>query len=72
MCEVLRLSAYGESILAFDAEMAQIWGRLRVPHPENALDKQIAATALIHDLVVVTRNIAHFQSSGVGLLNPFD
>ena len=65
------MSTYGDSILAFDGEMAQIWGRLRVPHPENALDKQIAATALIYDLVVVTRNIAHFQSSGVRLLNPF-
>ena len=44
--------------------MAQLWGRLRVPHPENPLDKQIAATALMHDLVVVTRNTAHFEATG--------
>lgn len=63
---------YGEAVLDFDEEMAQVWGRLRVPHHENALDKQIAATALIHDLIVVTRNIAHFKPTGARLLNPFE
>lgn len=62
---------YASSILTFDADMAQVWGRLRVPHPENPLDKQIAATALIHDLTVVTRNVSHFCSTGARLLNPF-
>jgi predicted nucleic acid-binding protein len=62
---------YADAILAFDAEMAQLWGRLRVPHPENPLDKQIAATALMYDLVVVTRNTAHFEATGARLLNPF-
>lgn len=40
----------GDRVLPFDADAAQIWGRLRVPHPENAIDKQIAAMALLHDL----------------------
>lgn len=62
---------YAEAILPFDEETAHVWGRLRVPHPENPLDKQIAATALIYDLTVVTRNIAHYQPTGVRLLNPF-
>jgi toxin FitB len=62
---------YARAILPIDEEIAQVWGRLRVPNPENPLDKQIAATALIHDLVVVTRNPAHFTPTGVGLLNPF-
>ena len=62
---------YSEAILPFDADMAHAWGRLRVPHPENALDKQIAATALLHDLAVVTRNEAHFAQTGVRLVNPF-
>jgi predicted nucleic acid-binding protein len=44
---------------------------LRVPHPENALDKQIAATALIYDLIVVSRNSAHYAPTGVRLVNPF-
>jgi predicted nucleic acid-binding protein len=62
---------YQESILDIDQDVAQLWGRLRVPHPENALDKQIAATALIYDLTVVTRNQADFRQTGVPVLNPF-
>lgn len=65
------LTGYSNRILALDADSAQVWGRLRVPHPENALDKQIAATALIHDLTVVTRNTRHYVGTGVKLLNPF-
>jgi hypothetical protein len=44
---------------------------LRVPNPENPLDKQVAATALIYDLTVVTRNVAHYATTGVRVLNPF-
>ena len=62
---------YADRILPFDEETAHVWGRLRVPNPENPLDKQIAATALIHDLVVVTRNSAHFAPTGVRVTNPF-
>jgi toxin FitB len=64
-------SEYADAILAFDEEIAQVWGRLRVPHPENPLDKPIAATALIYDLTVATRNTAHYSPTGVKLLNPF-
>lgn len=65
------MTEYSESILPFDADTAQIWGRLRVPHPENPLDKQIAATALIYDLTLVTRNVRRFAETGVKLLEPF-
>lgn len=65
------LAEYSESILSFDADAAQVWGRLRVPHPENPLDKQIAATALLYDLILVTRNIRHFVATGVKILDPF-
>jgi predicted nucleic acid-binding protein len=64
------LAEYGENVLPFDADAAQVWGRLRVPHPENPLDKQIAATALLYDLVLVTRNVKHFASTGVRLVDP--
>ncbi|MGH9204841.1 MAG: type II toxin-antitoxin system VapC family toxin [Vicinamibacterales bacterium] len=62
---------YADAILPFDEEIAQIWGRLRVPHAENPLDKQIAATALIYALTVVTRNVSHYEPTGVAVLNPF-
>jgi predicted nucleic acid-binding protein len=62
---------YAAAILAFDADVAQVWGRLRVPNPDHPLDKQIAATALIYDLVVATRNTAHYAPTGVRVLNPF-
>jgi predicted nucleic acid-binding protein len=65
------LAEYSENVLPFDADAAQLWGRLRVPHPENPLDKQIAATALLYDLVLVTHNVRHFQPTGVKLLDPF-
>ena len=62
---------YADAILDFDQEAAHVWGRLRVPHAENPLDKQIAATALMYGLTVVTRNVPHFESTGVTILNPF-
>ncbi|ODV42499.1 DNA-binding protein [Cupriavidus sp. UYMMa02A] len=66
------LNDFAQNILPVDADVCQIWGRLRVPHPEHALDKLIAATALIHDLTVATRNVEDFAGLGVRVLNPFD
>lgn len=65
------LAEYSDWILDVDAEIAQAWGALRTPHPENALDKLIAATALIHDLTVVTRNARHFRLPGLEVIDPF-
>ena len=62
---------YQDHILDINQDIAQLWGRLRAPHPENALDKQIAATALIYELTVVTRNHKDFVKTGVHVLNPF-
>ena len=65
------LRDYADQILALDIDVAQIWGRLRVPHPEHSMDKQLTATALIYDLTLVTRNLADFAGIDVRLLNPF-
>jgi toxin FitB len=66
------LRDFDERILEFGNEEAQVWGRLRVPRHENAIDKQIAATALTHDLTLVTRNVDDLQGLGAQLLNPFN
>ncbi len=65
------LIEYQDHILDINQDIAQLWGRLRAPHPENALDKQIAATALIYELTVVSRNHKDFVKTGVRVLNPF-
>ena len=65
------LLQFDDHILPFDVDCAQVWGQLRVPHPENPLDKQIAAIAWVHGLTVVTGNDAHFRATGVPLHNPF-
>jgi len=65
------LDQYAGSVLPFDADIAEVWGRLMAIHPRHALDKQIAATALVYDLAVVTRNVADFAGLGVEVINPF-
>lgn len=66
------LRTYEDNILDFTQAEAQVWGKLRAPHYENAIDKQIAATALTYGLTLVTRNTGDFKNTGVSLLNPFD
>jgi toxin FitB len=65
------LTNYADFILDFTTAEAQVWGALRVPQPQHALDKQIAATALTYDFTLVTRNVQDFSGTGVRLLNPF-
>ena len=66
------LESYQNHILDIDEDIAQLWGKLRLPHPENALDKLIASTAIINGLTVVTRNIKDFSKTGVPVFNPFE
>jgi len=67
----LIVADYADKILSFDAECAQVWGRLLSPYHAHPIDKQIAAIALIYDLTVVTRNVDDFRGTGVALKNPF-
>jgi predicted nucleic acid-binding protein len=59
-------------ILAIDTPVAQHCARLHVPDPRAERDALIAATAMVHGLTVVTRNVADFERIGVSLLNPWD
>ena len=65
------VTEYNERLLSFDDECAQLWGCLMSPNPHHAIDKQIAAIALIYDLTIVTRNVDDFQGTRASLLNPF-
>ena len=65
------LPAFSGRILAVDIAVAQRSARLHVPDPRPVRDGLIAATALVHGMTVVTRNIADFESTGVSLLNPW-
>jgi len=66
------MPAFDARILPVDAAVALRCARLHVPDQANESDALIAATALVHGLTVVTRNIADFESSGVALINPWD
>lgn len=65
---------YKNNILDIDEDTAQLWGKLRSPHPQpqHAIDKLIAATALAYDLTVVTRNSKEFLQTGVRVIDPFE
>ena len=65
------LPAFSGRILAVDTAVARCCARLHVPNPRSERDALIAATALTHHLIVVTRNIADFQPTGVETLNPW-
>lgn len=66
------LPAFHDRILPIDVAVAQRCARLHVPDPRAERDALIAATALVHGMTVVTRNIGDFQSTGVPVLNPWD
>lgn len=62
---------YGDRILAVTVEVAQQWGKWNIPDPLPAVDGLIAATAMVHDLTLVTRNASDFQRPGLRVMNPF-
>jgi len=68
----LELVAASYNVLPMDAAVFRRWARL-MHGKSNTLyeDAMIAATAHVHGLTVVTRNVAYFKSFGVTLLNPF-
>jgi len=66
------LPAFAGRILSVDTAVAQRSAKLHVPDPRSVRDCLITATALVHRMTVVTRNVADFESSGVALLNPWE
>lgn len=65
------LPAFAGRVLPVDTAVARRSTVLHVPDPVPFRDSLIAATALVHHMTLVTRNVADFQASGVELLNPW-
>lgn len=62
---------FAERTLPVDTAVALRCARLHVPDPRAERDALIAATALVHGMRVVTRNVADFAATGVPLVNPW-
>jgi predicted nucleic acid-binding protein len=62
---------YGERIVPITASVAEAWGRLNVPDSVPVVDGLMAATALVHNWTLVTRNVDDVASTGVRVLDPF-
>lgn len=62
---------FRDRLLDVDARIARRWGRLAASAGHAGADLLIAATALEHDLTVVTRNVRHFAATGVRLVDPY-
>jgi predicted nucleic acid-binding protein len=66
------LPTFSGRILSIDTAVAQRCAKLHVPHPRADRDALIAATALAHGMTLVTRNVADFEPTGVGIHNPWN
>jgi predicted nucleic acid-binding protein len=66
------LPAFAGRILPIDAPIARRCAQLHVPDPKSERDAFIAATALVHGMTVVTRNVGDFTSTDVAVLNPWE
>ena len=65
------MPSFVDRIIGIDTDIARRCATLHVPDPRPYRDSLIAATALVHQLTVVTRNQADFTSMGVQVLNPW-
>jgi len=66
------LPEFSGRTLPVDTAVAQSCARLHVPDKRGERDALIAATALVHGMTVVTRNVADFEPTGVAILNPWE
>ncbi len=65
------LQGFAGRVLSFDTDTARACAALHVPDPRPERDAMIAATALVHAMTLVTRNVADFAPMGVALHNPW-
>jgi toxin FitB len=65
------MTSYRDRTLAVTTEIAEEWGRLSTSNCPPIIDGLMAATAKVHNLTFVTRNIADLERTGVNVFNPF-
>ena len=65
------MTAFAGRILPVDTAVVRHCARLHVPDKRPDRDALIAATAMVHRMTVVTRNVSDFASTGVGIINPW-
>ncbi|MBX3570670.1 MAG: type II toxin-antitoxin system VapC family toxin [Rhizobiaceae bacterium] len=65
------LPDFADRVLPMTSDIAMICAGLHVPNRRGERDAWIAATAIVHDLTVVTRNVRDFEGTGARLLNPW-
>jgi len=65
------LPTFADRILVVDTPVALRGAALHFPNPRSYRDSLIAATALVHGMTVVTRNVSDFEPTGVALLDPW-
>jgi predicted nucleic acid-binding protein len=63
---------HADRILPITDAIAIEWGRIAALRPRGDVDGLIAATAIVHDLILVTRNVADFDDLRVSIVNPWD
>lgn len=65
------MATFEDRVVAVDAQVAKLWGQLRGRLDKNHWDLGVAATAMVHGLVVATRNTGDFQGRGARVVDPF-
>jgi toxin FitB len=66
------VTTYHDRVLPVTSEISDEWGRLAVAQPPPVIDGLMAATARVHGLTLVTRNVADVARTGVRVVNPFE
>ena len=65
------VEGFSGRILSVDADVAETWGRMSALRPVPVVDGLLAATAKVHDMTLVTRNVSDVEGLGVQVFDPF-
>ena len=71
------IPSFGDRIISLDQHICTLWGKISAQAQRQGVilpmgDALLAATAIRHDLIVVTQNVKHFRPTGVRFLNPLE